>query len=224
MKVSFKLIFSLVILTGWLLMVMAIPIIELQPYQVDLPNILVASDAHNVWGYDDLGRPLFDRLIVGAQTSLMIALGVIFFSFMIGTFIGTLSGYLGGGIDHILLRIIDVFMAFPGLLLAIALSGILGPGMNNVIIALSAVSWVGFARLSRAQVMSLKHREHVMSARSLGASHGRIIFLHILPLMMAPLLVEITFGVATIVIAEAGLSFLGLGLQPPKPSWGAMIR
>jgi peptide/nickel transport system permease protein len=120
--------------------------------------------------------------------------------------------------------LIDIFLAFPGILLAIALAGLLGPGIDNVVIALTVVGWVGYARLSRAQVLSLKHREHVMAAEALGTRKHRIMLRHLLPLMSAPLIIEATFGVAAVVIAEAGLSFLGLGVQPPGASWGAMIR
>ena len=120
--------------------------------------------------------------------------------------------------------IIDIFIAFPGILLAIALSGLLGPGLSNVIIALSLVGWVGFARLARAQTMTVKNRDHVIAASALGSSSLTIMIKHILPLIMAPLIVEATFAVAGIVIAEASLSFLGLGIQPPESSWGSMIR
>jgi peptide/nickel transport system permease protein len=135
-----------------------------------------------------------------------------------------MSGYIGGWIDHIIVRIIDIFLAFPGILLAIALAGLLGPGIDNVIIALCVVGWVGFARLSRAQVLSIKHRDHVQAAVALGISPVLVMIRHLLPMIMAPLIIEATFGVASAVIAEAGLSFLGLGVQPPDASWGSMIR
>jgi peptide/nickel transport system permease protein len=131
---------------------------------------------------------------------------------------------LGGIADQLLVRIIDIFLAFPGILLAIALAGVMGPGIENVVLALSLVGWVGYARLARAQVLSLKHRDHVVAARALGTGHVRILLRHLLPLAAAPLIVEATFGVAGMVIAEAGLSFLGLGVQPPEASWGSMIR
>lgn len=222
--VSLKIKLSLFILGLWLLMVISVPFLDLHPNDIILEKILLASDTQSFLGYDDLGRPLFDRLMVGAYTSFMITFGVIFISLLIGTSIGVIAGYVGGGWDHFIMRIIDVFMAFPGILLAIALSGLMGPGINNVIIALSVVSWVGYARLSRAQVMSIKQREHVQAAQALGASHSRIIILHILPLIVAPLIIEFTFGIASVVIAEAGLSFLGLGVQAPEASWGSMIR
>lgn len=120
--------------------------------------------------------------------------------------------------------VVDIFLAFPGILLAIALAGLLGPGLDNVVIALTTVGWVGYARLARAQVLSLKQREHVQAAEALGSNRWRIMRRHLLPLMAAPLIVEATFGVAAVIVAEAGLSFLGLGVQPPAASWGAMIR
>jgi len=135
------------------------------------------------------------------------------------------SGLTGGGwADHVLVRVIDVFLAFPGILLAIALAGVLGPGLDNVIIALAAVGWVGYARLARAQVLVLKNSDQVVAARALGAKATRIIRSHLIPMISAPLIVEASFGFAGVVIAEAGLSFLGLGVQPPTASWGSMIR
>ena len=224
MKQPLKVYFSILVLGLWLLTVLLVPVLDLQPNEIELEKILNSADQQSIFGYDDLGRPLFDRLLVGAYTSFMVAFGVIFVSLLLGTGIGVLSGYIGGHWDHLIVRIIDIFLAFPGILLAIALSGLMGPGITNVIIALSIVGWVGYARLSRAQVMTIKQREHVQAAQALGASHGRIIVFHILPLIVAPLLIEFTFGIASIVIAEAGLSFLGMGVQAPEASWGSMIR
>jgi len=177
-----------------------------------------------VLGTDELGRPVLERLILGAQTSLFVALGVVFFSAIIGTTIGVYSGYVGGLTDKIVTKVIDVFLAFPGLLLAIALAAILGPGIENVVFALVMVGWVGYARLARAQTLSLRHREHILAARSLGVSTPLMLYRHVLPLILAPLGVEATFGIAGAVISEAGLSFLGLGVQPPDASWGSMIK
>lgn len=196
----------------------------LAPNEIHLPKILQAPGGDAWLGYDDLGRPLWDRLVAGAQTSFLVAVVVVLLSLLVGTLIGAVSAYAGGWLDHLTVRVIDIFLAFPGILLAIALAGLLGPGINNVIIALSVVGWVGFARLARAQVLSIKHREHVVAAHALGTPPHKIILKHILPLIMAPLIVEATFAVAGAVIAEAGLSFLGLGVQPPAASWGSMIR
>lgn len=196
----------------------------LDPNQIHLPHILSAPSVETWLGYDYLGRSIADRLIMGAQTSFLVAFWVVSISLVVGTTLGATSAYLGGRWDHFMVRIIDIFLAFPGILLAIALSGVMGPGIDNVVIALSVVGWVGFARLSRAQVLSVKQREHVQAAHVLGTPPPVIIFKHLLPLIMAPLIVEATFAIAGVVIAEAGLSFLGLGVQPPAASWGSMIR
>lgn len=212
------------ILSLWFLMAAFGPLLPLHPEQISLVNILSGPEPGEMLGYDDLGRPVLDRLVMGASTSFFVAFWVVTISVIIGTFVGTFSAYVGGFIDQVIVRIIDIFLAFPGILLAIALSGIMGPGVDNVVIALSIVGWVGFARLSRAQTLSLKHREHVVAAVSLGTVQRKIIVRHLLPLISAPLIVEATFGIASVVIAEAGLSFLGLGVQPPDASWGSMIR
>lgn len=208
----------------WFFMAVLGPIAPLLPDHIELSKILQAPSSEAWLGYDDLGRPLWDRVVVGAQFSFFVALCVVSISVVIGTLIGAASGYVGGWVDHVVVRFIDIFLAFPGILLAIALAGLLGPGLSNVVIALSIVGWVGFARLARAQVLTLKQRDHVMAAIAMGASSLRIIVKHLLPLIAAPLIIESTFAIAGIVIAEAGLSFLGLGIQPPTPSWGSMIR
>lgn len=212
------------ILLTWFLMAIVGPWLPLHANEIELTKILLPPDLNNMMGYDDLGRPIFDRLMLGAGTSFTVAVWVVSISVVVGVILGIIAGYYGGLIDQLLVLIIDIFLAFPGILLAIALAGIMGPGIENVVIALSVVGWVGFARLTRAQVLSVKQREHVLAAKAMG-SRSRVIFLkHILPLILAPIIVEASFGVASIVIAEAGLSFLGLGIQPPDASWGSMIR
>ncbi len=216
--------FPLFIVVVWILMAVTGPFWGLQPDHIELSHILDGPGQGTVFGYDDLGRPLWDRVVIGAQFSFFVSLLVVSISVVAGTLIGAGSAYVGGHVDHVVVRIIDIFLAFPGILLAIALAGLLGPGLSNVVIALSVVGWVGFARLARAQVMSIRNREHVQAAQVLGTRPSRIVIRHLLPLIMAPLIVEATFAIAGIVIAEAGLSFLGLGIQPPTPSWGSMIR
>jgi peptide/nickel transport system permease protein len=200
------------------------PLMPLNPNQVDLTAILALPGDPALLGSDALGRPVLDRLLVGARISFVVAIGVVASSLLIGSLAGALAGFLGGWVDTLLVRAIDVFLAFPGILLAIALAGVMGPGVDNLVIALAAVGWVGYARLVRAQVLSLRQREHVVAALALGCGRWRVLRLHLLPLCMAPVLVEATFGVANVVIAEAGLSFLGLGVQPPAASWGNLIR
>ncbi len=215
---------ALTILTLWALLACVSPWLPLHPDRVMLQGILDLPGQTYVLGADDLGRPVLDRLLEGARTSFWVAAGVIGVSLVSGTLLGCTAAYLGGWWDRALVMLLDIFMAFPGILLAIALAGVLGPGIGNLVIALSLVGWVGFARLARAQVLSVKSREHVTAATALGSRTPRIIARHLLPLIAAPLVVEATFGVAAVVIAESGLSFLGLGVQPPESSWGSMIR
>ena len=212
------------IIIAWVLMALMGGFIGEEANSINLNLMLAPPSLEVILGSDELGRPVLQRLIIGAKTSFIVALSVVIFSFIIGTTIGIYSAYIGGWIDKIILKIIDVFLAFPGLLLAIALAAILGPGIENVIFALVTVGWVGYARLARAQTLSLKHREHILAAKALGTPTYLILFKHLLPLIMATLGVEATFGIAGAVISEAGLSFLGLGVQAPDASWGSMIR
>jgi peptide/nickel transport system permease protein len=208
----------------WAIAALAGPLLPLVPDRIDLPGILTPPTSGSLLGNDDLGRPVLDRLLMGARTSFAVGIGVVVLSAVFGALVGGVAALAGGWLDLALVRIIDVFLAFPGILLAIALAGIMGPGIDNVIIALAAVGWVGYARLARAQILSLKQRDHVAAARAFGAGPARVLLRHLLPLALAPLIVEATFGVAGAVVAEAGLSFLGLGVQPPQASWGSMIR
>ncbi|MFK8068807.1 MAG: ABC transporter permease [Gammaproteobacteria bacterium] len=212
------------ILIVWCILALFGNLFDLSPNDINLEKILVSLNFEQWLGYDDLGRSISDRLIIGAKTSLFVSLGVVSLSALLGTTIGMLAAWQGGWLDLIIVRIIDIFLAFPGILLAIALAGILGPGINNIIIALTVVGWVGFARLARAQTLSIKNREHIQAAKALGTPAHTTLRKHILPLIMAPVIVEATFGIASVIIAEAGLSFLGLGIQPPTASWGTMIR
>lgn len=214
--------YSIVIV--WLLMAFAGFWIDESANEVFLNSFLATPNSDALLGRDELGRPVFERVMLGAQTSLLVALGVVFFSAIIGTTIGVYSGYMGGWTDRVITKVIDVFLAFPGLLLAIALAAILGPGIENVVFALVVVGWVGYARLARAQTLSLRHREHIYAARALAVPVPLILLRHVIPLILAPLGVEATFGIAGAVISEAGLSFLGLGVQPPEASWGSMIK
>ncbi len=215
------------ILLLWFLMALMAGWVGSQAIEVQLDKFLqppTLASLHGMLGYDELGRPLLDRLIMGAQTSFLVAIGVVSLSAVFGTAIGLYSGYRGGWVDAVIVKIIDVFLAFPGLLLAIALAAILGPGIENVVFALVVVGWVSYARLARAQTLSLKHREHILAAKAFAIPQWQILWRHILPLILAPLGVEATFGIAGAVISEAGLSFLGLGVQAPDASWGSMIR
>lgn len=211
-------------IVAWVAAVLGADMLHLQANVITLEYILLPPDRTNWLGYDDLGRSITDRLILGARTSFLVATCVVAVSFVVGCSIGMLAAWFGGWWDRVTVFLIDVFIAFPGILLAIALSGLMGSGIVNGVIALSVVGWVGFARLARAQTLTVKHHDHVLAAQALGASTLRIFRIHILPIIAAPLIVETTFAIAATVIAEASLSFLGLGVQPPDPSWGSMIR
>lgn len=193
------------------------------PYAIDLTRQLAKPDSVHLFGQDMNGGDILSRMLYGARISLAIGILVVAVSGLIGVTFGMISGYYGGWVDALLMRIVDVLLAFPGLLLAIALVAVLGPAINNVILALSLLGWVGFARLARGQVLAVKEREYIMAARTSGQSDARIMFIHVLPNILSPIIVQATFSVASVIIAESSLSFLGLGAPPGTPSWGAML-
>ncbi|SDC30381.1 MULTISPECIES: nickel transporter permease [unclassified Candidatus Frackibacter] len=193
------------------------------PLKVDLMNSLQPPSDEFPLGTDRLGRGIFSRIIYGARISLRVGLITQSIALVIGITLGALAGYYGGWVDEIISYLINVFLAFPFLLFAIAIMATLGPGINNVFLALAIVSWPGLARIVRGQVMSIREEEYVEAVKSLGANDVRIIFKHLIPNCMAPIIVTVTLGVASAILSEAGLSFLGLGAQPPTPSWGLML-
>jgi peptide/nickel transport system permease protein len=180
------------------------------------------SRAHP-FGLDELGRDVFARILVGARISFFIAIVVIGVSAAVGTLLGAVAGYFGGWVDDVISRVTDTLMAFPGLLLAIALVAVLGPSLANTLFALTAIGWVGFARLVRGQVLRAREFEYVQAARALGATTSRLLLRHVVPSTLPTIVVQATLGMAGVVISEAALSFLGLGVQPPTPSWGTML-
>lgn len=194
------------------------------PLHQNLDQDLIASSADHLLGTDKLGRDILSRMIYGGRVSLMTGVATVAISLTIGFLLGSLSGLIGGWLDLLLMRLVDILMAFPGILLAIALTAVLGPGLDHVIIALCLIGWTGYARLVRGEILSLREREFVQAARALGCAPKKIIWRHLLPNLLEPLLIQSTFGLAAAVVAEGSLSFLGLGVEPPTPSWGSMLN
>jgi peptide/nickel transport system permease protein len=176
------------------------------------------------FGLDELGRDILARVLSGARISLLVGIVVVGVSATLGTLLGAVAGYFGGLADEAIGRVSDVLMAFPGLLLAIAVVAVLGPSLTNVVLALALIGWVGYARLVRAQVLRVRELEYIQAARALGANTPRILTRHVLPAVLPALTVQATLGMGGAILAEASLSFLGLGVQPPTPSWGTMLN
>jgi peptide/nickel transport system permease protein len=195
------------------------------PAQIDLPARLMAPSASHWFGTDELGRDILSRIIYGARISMLVGSCVVAASLTLGLIFGSIAGYYGGVTDRVLnVIVMNAFMSFPGILLAIAFVAFLGPGIFNLILALSIGGWVGYARLVRAQVLAVREREFVEAARALGASDLRIIVRHILPNIIQPIIVQSAIGMAGAILAEATMSFLGLGVPPPAASWGSMLN
>jgi peptide/nickel transport system permease protein len=194
------------------------------PTEQNLENDLAASSRDHLLGTDKLGRDVASRILYGSRISLAVGTTTVTISILIGLVIGALSGYFGGWVDQLLMRVVDVLMAFPGILLAIAFTAVLGPGLDHVVLALSLIGWTGYARLVRGEILALREKEFVQAAVALGGSPARVVALHMLPHLLPSLLIEGTLGLAAAIIAEGSLSFLGLGAEPPTPSWGAMLN
>ncbi|WP_029148521.1 ABC transporter permease [Methylophilus sp. 5] len=216
--------FCLLTLGFWLCVVVVGHVVGLNPNQIDLNAILQWPSLQHWLGTDDLGRDILARVIRGVEVSVMVTLIVTVVTMIIGLSIGLVAGYKGGKLDAALMQLTNIFLAFPGMLLAIAFAAVLGAGISNLILALCLTGWVTYARLSRGQSLALRQRLHVLAAESLGASSLRVMLLHIFPLLVSILLVEAAYSMASVMIAEASLSFLGLGIQAPNASWGAMLR
>jgi peptide/nickel transport system permease protein len=195
------------------------------PARIDLPARLMPPSTSHWFGTDELGRDILSRVIYGARISMLVGSCVVATSLMLGLIFGSIAGYYGGFLDRFLnVIVMNAFMSFPGILLAIAFVAFLGPGIFNLVLALSIGGWVGYARLVRAQVLAVREREFVEAARALGASDARIIVRHILPNIIQPVIVQAAIGMAGAILAEATMSFLGLGVPPPTPSWGSMLN
>lgn len=189
----------------------------------DTGRRLEPPSKQHLLGLDDLGRDVLSRILYGARVSLRVGFSVVIMASLVGVTLGAIAGYFGGAADLIVMRVCDILLAFPGILLAIALVAVLGPSLNNVILALATIGWVGYARLVRGQVLKVREMEYITAAKALGAKSPRVIVLHVLPNVINPVIVMATLGLAGAILAEAALSFLGLGVQPPTPSWGAML-
>src|SRR5262245_42233931 len=194
------------------------------PANQELALRLEGPSPSHLFGLDELGRDILARVLAGARISFLVGLTVVSVSALIGTILGAVAAYFGGVVDDLVSRIIDVLLAFPGLLLAIALVAVLGPSLGNVLFALTIIGWVGYARLVRGQVLRAREFEYVQAARALGAGAGRVLWRHLIPTALPAVVVQATLGMAGAIISEAALSFLGLGVQPPTPSWGTMLN
>ncbi|WP_242841739.1 nickel transporter permease [Desulfitibacter alkalitolerans] len=223
-KDKMALIGLIVILSIVLLGIFAPYVTPYSPDKQNLKQTLKPPDKDFLMGTDHLGRCIFTRIVYGIRLSLGVSFVVISIIFTLGVAIGTTAGYMGGKIDNLFMRFADVILAFPGLVLAIGIAGILGPSLINIMLALAAVNWVGYARIARGLVLSLREKEYVLAARVSGSTHLNIIFRHILPNMISPLIVLATLDMGAIILQISGLSFLGLGAQPPDPEWGAMLN
>jgi len=199
-------------------------LVGIDPAFQDLPLRLEGPSTAHWFGLDELGRDILARLLAGARISLLVGAIVVGISATVGTLLGSIAGYYGGIVDDVVSRASDILMAFPGLLLAIAVVAVLGPSLTNVVLALTLIGWVGYARLARGQVLRVRELEYVQAARALGAATPRILAWHVIPAALPALIVQATLGMGGAILAEASLSFLGLGVQPPTPSWGTMLN
>ena len=214
---------TVIVLVAALAAVAGPSITPFDPAAQELPLRLAGPGGAHIFGLDELGRDVLARVLAGARISFFAGLTVVSVSAGLGTLLGALAGYFGGWLDDLISRVIDTLMAFPGLLLAIALVAVLGPSLGNVLFALTIIGWVGYARLVRGQVLRAREFDYVQAARALGAATPRVLFRHVVPAAMPAVVVQATLGMAGAVIGEASLSFLGLGVQPPTPSWGTML-
>jgi peptide/nickel transport system permease protein len=195
------------------------------PATQSLQERLLPPSAHHWMGTDELGRDVLSRTLYGARVSLLVGVSVVLGAGIVGLALGSLAGYFGGAFDRFInIVVINSFLSFPGILLAIAFAAFLGPGLDKVILALTITGWAGYARLARAQVLKVREMEFILAAKSLGASHARILLRHLLPNTLQPVLIQATIGMAGAILAESTLSFLGLGVVAPTPSWGAMLN
>ena len=212
-----------VVLAFFALSVLSPLIAQYDPGRIDVDNILAPPSATHLLGTDDLGRDVFSRMVYGAGISLKVGFVAVGIAVFIGIILGAVSGYYGGLIDVIIMRLVDIMLCFPSFFLILSVIAFLEPSIFNIMAVIGLTSWMGITRLVRAEFLSLKERDFVLAERAIGAGAPRIIFMHILPNALAPVLVSATLGIASAVLTESALSFLGIGVQPPTPSWGNML-
>jgi len=218
-------VFGLLAVIAFLTIALTAPVItQFPPNEVSYTDITKAPSPQHWFGTDELGRDVFARVVYGARLSLSVGFLAILFASIAGTFFGIVSGFLGGWIDEIIMRLVDAMLALPFLVLAIVVAAVLGPSLQNTILAIAIVSLPGFARIARGEVLAVKERDFVQAANALGAGVPRTLLRHILPNISGPLIVQVTLGVAQAILTESSLSFLGLGVQPPTPAWGVMLN
>lgn len=223
-KLKLKLIVFL-ILAGMLFFIALFGeyIVPHDPYDQNLSNALSAPSREYIFGTDRYGRCLFSRVIVGAKTTMFSAMGLVAIISIFGTIVGTICGYIGGNFDEFIMRISDIFLSFPGMVFAIAVSAVLGGGIVNAVISLALISWPKFSRLARGLVLTIKNNTYIQAAKLSGCSNKKIIFKHIFPNILGPIIVTATLDIGVMMMELAGLSFLGLGAMPPTPEWGSMM-
>lgn len=214
---------GLLIIVALLLVAAFAPLIASQsPFEQNLRNVLAPPSSEHLFGTDELGRDIFSRVVYGSRITLLIVLLVSVIVAPIGLLVGALSGYLGGWVDTALMRLTDLFLAFPSLILALAFVAAMGPGLENAIIAISLTAWPQIARLARAETLTVRNSDYIAAVRLQGASPMRIVLRHVLPMCVPSVIIRVTLNMAGIILTAAGLGFLGLGAQPPSPEWGAM--
>ncbi len=215
---------GLVLVALNLAMVLFAPAISpYEPFKMSLSERHSPPGAKHLLGTDFFGRDILSRIIHGARVSFLLGITVVSFSLAVGTTLGLVAGYFGGWVDSLIMRVTDIFLTFPSILFAMAIMAVRGAGFSNVVIALVTTTWTGFARLVRAETLSLRSREYIQAAESIGARKGRILLMHLLPNVMAPIIVQASMGMAAPILTEAALSFLGLGMPADVPSWGLML-
>ncbi len=215
---------GLLIVFGFFVLSVLTPYIApYDPSMIDVDNILAPPSGAHLFGTDDLGRDVFTRMLFGTGISLKVGFVAVGIAVLIGTVLGAISGYYGGFFDVVIMRFVDIMLCFPSFFLILAVIAFMEPSIFNIMAVIGFTSWMGITRLVRAEFLTLKERDFVLAVKAMGASNARIIFVHILPNAMAPVLVSATLGIAAAVLTESALSFLGIGVQPPTPSWGNML-